>query len=85
MEELIDVFEYHFNNGYVLISLITISNYICKRVINNNFKDENGLSIDNKYGYFKNSMLSNINLLAGRKENDELWSDEHIEELINMR
>lgn len=65
--------------------LITITNYICKRVINNNFKDEYGSSIDNKYGYFKNSMLSNINLLAGRKDNNELWSDEHIEELINMR
>ena len=65
--------------------LAIIIDYICKRVRDNNYKDENGQVIENKYGYLKNSILSNINLLAGRKENNELWSDEQLEELINMR
>ena len=34
MEELIDVFEYHFNNGYVLISLIGSNNiYVIEKCI----------------------------------------------------
>lgn len=34
MEEFIDVFEYHFNNGYVLISLININNiYVIEKCI----------------------------------------------------
>lgn len=34
MEELIDAFEYRFNNGYVLISLIKINNiYVIEKCI----------------------------------------------------
>lgn len=34
MEELIDVFEYSFNNGYVLISLISSNNtYVIEKCI----------------------------------------------------
>lgn len=71
------------NNNKSDLSIII--DYICKRVRDNNYKDEDGHDILNKYGYLKNSILSNINLLASRKESDELWSDEHIEELINLR
>lgn len=68
------------NNNKSDLSIII--DYICKRVRDNNYKDEDGHDIENKYGYLKNSILSNISLLAGRKDNEELWSDEHIEELI---
>lgn len=43
--------------------LIIITHYIISRVTSNKFYDEDGNYIENKYGYFKNAMLSNINKL----------------------
>lgn len=43
--------------------LITIIHYIVPRVINRKFYDEDGKLIDNKYGYFKSSIESNLEKL----------------------
>lgn len=51
--------------------LIQIIHYIVSRVINRNFKDEDGNVIVNKFGYFKNAIIDNINKLNKRNEN--LW------------
>lgn len=51
--------------------LIQIIHYIVPRVINRNFKDEDGNVIVNKFGYFKNAIIDNINKLNKRNEN--LW------------
>lgn len=51
--------------------LIQIIHYIVPRVINRNFKDEDGNVIFNKFGYFKNAIIDNINKLNKRNEN--LW------------
>ena len=51
--------------------LIQIIHYIVSRVINRNFKDEDGNVIVNKFGYFKNTIIDNINKLNKRNEN--LW------------
>lgn len=59
------------NNSYQ--DLIQIIHYIVPRVVKRKFKDEDGNIIENKFGYFKNSMLSNINKLNLEVEN--LWSD----------
>lgn len=59
------------NNSYQ--DLIQIIHYIVPRVVKRKFKDEDGNTIENKFGYFKNSMLSNINKL--NLEVEDLWSD----------
>ena len=41
--------------------LYKITNYIIQKVKSNNYEDEEGNKINNKYGYFKNSILSNLN------------------------
>lgn len=51
--------------------LIQIIHYIVPRVINRNFKDEDGNVIVNKFGYFKNAIIDNINKLS--KRNESLW------------
>lgn len=38
-------------------------NYIIPRIISNNYLDEFGNEIVNKYGYFKNAIESNFNKL----------------------
>jgi len=43
--------------------LIQIIHYIVPRVVSRKFKDEDGNYIENKYGYFKNAIISNINKL----------------------
>lgn len=41
--------------------LIQIIHYIVPRVIKRKFKDGDGDIIENKFGYFKNTIISNIN------------------------
>lgn len=71
-----------FNNlleeGNSYKDLITIIHYIVTRVIRRDFKDENGNDIINKFGYFKNSIINNINKL--NLDLDNLWGeDEELE------
>lgn len=66
-------------NSYKL--LIVIIHYIVPRVIKRKFKDENFNDIKNKFGYFKNSVISNINKL--NSNSDDLWEDINIYEFIN--
>ena len=54
--------------------LIQIIHYIVLRVIKRNFLDEDGKIIENKFGYFKNAINSNINKLNNEVEN--LWEEE---------
>lgn len=49
------------NNSYK--DLFAIIHYIVPRVVSRNFKDEDGYLIENKFGYFKNAIYSNINKL----------------------
>ena len=59
--------------------LICIIHYIVPRVVKRNFEDEDGNVIENKFGYFKNSIISNINKLKNPIEN--LWDfDEDLHE-----
>lgn len=65
------------NNSYK--DLIKIIHYIVPRVINRNYCDEDGKNIDNKFGYFKNAMISNINKLKTPIE--DLWDDDILDDL----
>lgn len=55
--------------------LVKIVHYIVPRVANRNFKDEDGNVIENKFGYFKNAINSNIDKL--NYEIDDLWEEEY--------
>lgn len=54
--------------------LIQIIHYIVPRVVRRGFKDEDGNIIENKYGYFKNAIESNIRKLNTNIEN--LWGED---------
>lgn len=85
-EEDIQIFYYDklFENllydGNEYKDLIQIIHYIVPRVINRNFKDEEGNIMENKYGYFKNSIESNIRRLS----EEDLWDDKDLSDNLNM-
>ena len=58
------------NNTYK--DLIKIIHYITRRIVNNEFRDENNNVIENKFGYLKNAIINNIDKLEAL--NDDLWS-----------
>ena len=71
---------YKYNNFFINIlkkydfeDIICITHYIISRVIKNNFNDEFGNKIENKFGYLKYSLLNNIEKL---KNNEILWDEE---------
>ena len=60
--------------------LITITNYIVLKVVKRDFKDEDGNEIENKFGYFKNSIISNINKLNNcNNDNEYNWLEDDLE------
>ena len=58
-----DLFNKLLDEGNSYKDLYKITNYIIQKVKSNNYEDEEGNKINNKYGYFKNSILSNLNRL----------------------
>ena len=56
-----DLFNKLLDEGNSYKDLYKITNYIIQKVKSNNYEDEEGNKINNKYGYFKNSILSNLN------------------------
>ena len=56
--------------------LLQIIHYIIPRVKARDFKDEDGNPIQNKFGYFKNAIISNIQRLD--IDIGELWDNEGI-------
>ena len=68
------------NNSYK--DLIQIIHYIIPRVISRKFKDEDGNIIENKFGYFKNSIISNIHRL--NLDIDDLWGDDELDNYYNF-
>ena len=60
--------------------LVKIIHYIIPRVIDRQFKDEDGNYIKNKFGYLKNAIISNINRLNIKE--DDLW--ENRDDLIDL-
>lgn len=59
------------NNSYK--DLVQIIHYIVPRVVSREFKDEDGNYIKNKFGYFKNAIIGNINRL--NIDADDLWDN----------
>ena len=61
------------SKNYSYQELLVYIHYIVHRVISNKFRDEYGNTIENKLGYFKNSIICNINRLENLP--DELYSE----------
>ena len=68
------------NNSYK--DLIQIIHCIIPRVISRKFKDEDENIIENKFGYFKNSIISNIHRL--NLDIDDLWGDDDLDSFYNF-
>lgn len=62
--------------------LIQIIHYIVPIVIRRGFKDEDGNIIENKFGYFKNSIISNLHRL--NLDIDDLLGDDDLDSLYNF-
>ena len=62
------------NKHISIKDLFAIIHYIVPRVVSRNFKDEDGYLIENKFGYFKNAIYSNINKL--NFDIDSLWDND---------
>ena len=76
-----NLFEQLIQDGNSYKDLVKIIHYIIPRVLKRNFKDEDGNEIENKFGYFKNAIISNINKLNMNIE--DLWGEEELEDLYN--
>ncbi len=63
-----NLFNKYLSDDYSYIDLTTIASYIVSKVKERNFEDEDFNPIQNKFGYFKASMDSNINQLLKPKE-----------------
>ena len=74
-----DLFNQLIEEGHDYKSLLIITNYIISKIKSNDFKDESGNEIKNKYGYFKNALFSNINKFKNMP--DEIYSEERLEEI----
>ena len=65
------LFEELLNQGNHYKDLLVMTNYVVSRIKERNFKDENDNDIKNKFGYFKNALLSNINRLNNLDNSDD--------------
>ena len=82
-EEDTQIFYYDklFNNllkdGNSYKDLLTYIHYIIPRVVSRGFKDEEDNQIENKFGYFKNAIISNIKKL--NSQIGDLWGEDESE------
>ncbi|MGM9875953.1 MAG: helix-turn-helix domain-containing protein [Bacilli bacterium] len=68
------LFENLLEEGNTYKDLLTIMHYIIPRVKGRHFRDEDGNPIENRFGYFKNAIISNINMLNADIE--DLWGED---------
>lgn len=76
-----NLFEQLLHDGNSYKNLIKIIHYIIPRVIKRKFRDEDDNVIENRFGYFKNAIISNINRL--NIDIEDLWGEEELENLYN--
>ena len=76
-----DLFDDYLNNGISYKELAIIVNYVCSKTNKNNYKDEYGNKIINKFSYLKSAIDSNVKKLENY-END-MWNDEYLLGLLS--
>jgi len=62
LNELLEEYEYY--------DVVKVCGYIADKWKDNNGFDENGLPIENKYGYFKTSLINNLEKINNYVELD---------------
>ena len=72
-----DFFKELISKGYNYKQLYSCVHYIAPRVISRKFLDEEGQEIQNKFGYFKNSI--NSNFAKFERKYEELYPDDENE------
>ena len=76
-EDYLDYYDNLFNDllerGYSYSDIYSSLHYIIPRVLSRNFIAEDGKKIENKFGYLKNALESNLNRF--NKDASELWDD----------
>ncbi len=77
-----NLFNEYMENGTPYRDLIKVINYICPRIIDRKFKDEDGNFIKNKYSYLKASINSNLKRI--NMEYEDLWGEEQIDEILEL-
>ena len=78
-----ELFEKLLLKGNSYKNMVKVIHYIVSKVVENNFQDENGNIIGNKYGYFKSSIINNLKILKARESEEELWTEEYIKDLLD--
>ena len=73
-----DLFEKLLDEDNEYKDLIKLIHYIIPRVVKRDFRDDDGNIIENKYGYFKNSIESNIRKLNNYGK--PLWDFDELDE-----
>ncbi|MBQ6282024.1 MAG: hypothetical protein IJK66_00610 [Bacilli bacterium] len=76
-----DLFNDYLNNGITYKELAIIVNYVCSKAIKNNFKDEYGNKIINKYSYLKSAIDNNLN--KSNLDIESLWDDDYLLNLLD--
>lgn len=76
------LFKKYIEKNYEYVDIYSAIHYIAKKVKENNYKDENGKDIKNKFGYFKSSFESNLKKLS--MDFGDLW-EEDSSEIINKK
>ena len=70
-----DLYQNKLEKGYKVQELFSAIHYIVPRVIERDFKDEDGKKIENIYGYFKNAIDSNFEKLNNMNEEQLFEND----------
>lgn len=68
-----ELFNEYMNNGVSYRDLIKVVNYACSRIVDRKFKDEEGITIKNKYSYLKTSINDNLDRI--NLDLDDLWGN----------
>ena len=75
-----NLFHKYLSEGKSYLELFTSIHYIVSRVKGNNYTDEDGNEIKNRYSYFKNAIESNFERLDN--QTDEIWSEAELTKML---
>ena len=75
------LFEESLSEGNNYRDLFNMTNYIITKTKERNFKDENNNDITNRFGYFKNALISNINKFKNMP--DSIFEDDDEYDWLN--
>ena len=79
-----NLFLNYLDDNHSVRELTKMITYIVPRVVDRDFLDEDNNEIKNRIGYLKSSLEQNWRKFESMKEEKELWSDEDINETLEL-